>query len=454
MKCLSEYACNQLQLDIAMEAIQLIRRCAKYVHDHIDRFSGDEEDREGGRIWIRGWFPVLFELSCIINRQVNKKGVLRSFVKDDCFYYRSNLDIRTRSLTILFDIVKQYGGSFEDNWWRDLFGVVFRIFASRQPLGSGSSVASTPVDSPHHHVQPREQQQQRRQQQQDREWMDTTCNHALYAATDVFNEFFSRLQPLLLPELLAQYQWCLSRGNEQLSRSALACLENLSATNRHLMTAETERLVVHFLSDVVLATATNAESGRVAVSIHLEVLSATGRLVRGGGGADSSFVANTDADSERHAALMQLVDSLLVSFAEGADSVQKALENAALPLLIRQETMAFEGALSILLELYHDQLAETHRSETQARMLNLLSDGLSHFLRTTLKSQRDAWSDLLARTFEEILNFPDCKFRQTVCVLYPNVCDVLAAHTTSREFRQVLCKVLKRVGHMYGITEE
>jgi hypothetical protein len=36
-----------------------------------------------------GWFPVLFELSCIINT--------------------SKLDIRTRGLTILFDIVKNYG---------------------------------------------------------------------------------------------------------------------------------------------------------------------------------------------------------------------------------------------------------------------------------------------------------------------------------------------------------
>lgn len=36
-----------------------------------------------------GWFPVLFELSCIINT--------------------SKLDIRTRSLTILFDVVKHYG---------------------------------------------------------------------------------------------------------------------------------------------------------------------------------------------------------------------------------------------------------------------------------------------------------------------------------------------------------
>ena len=52
----------------------------------------------GNNVWVRGWFPVLFELSCIINR--------------------SKLDIRTRSLTILFDVVKQYGHSYESSWWQ------------------------------------------------------------------------------------------------------------------------------------------------------------------------------------------------------------------------------------------------------------------------------------------------------------------------------------------------
>ena len=34
--------------------------------------TGDQEQlmnvSEDDRVWVRGWFPVLFELSCIINR--------------------------------------------------------------------------------------------------------------------------------------------------------------------------------------------------------------------------------------------------------------------------------------------------------------------------------------------------------------------------------------------------
>ncbi len=152
---------------------------------------------------MRGWFPVLFELSCIINR--------------------SKLDIRTRSLTILFDVVKQYGHSYEASWWRDLFSVLFRLFDVVK------------LD----------------QKQNSREWMDTTCNHALYAMTDVFNEFFGRLSPILLREVFAQYRWCVHQENDQLARSAVSCLENLVITNRAAMDEGMVHAVLQFLADLV-----------------------------------------------------------------------------------------------------------------------------------------------------------------------------------------------------------
>lgn len=84
VKCLSEFACNAAFPDVSMEAIRLIRHCAKYVHEKpqllvehsMDEITVAEEDR----IWVRGWFPILFELSCIVNR--------------------CKLDVRTRGLTV------------------------------------------------------------------------------------------------------------------------------------------------------------------------------------------------------------------------------------------------------------------------------------------------------------------------------------------------------------------
>ena len=78
--------------------------------------SGNIPDMD--RIWIKGWFPILFELSCIVSRYntlvVHKEVKLVKFT-------RCKLDVRTRGLTVLFDIVKTYGDQFEAHWWKDLF---------------------------------------------------------------------------------------------------------------------------------------------------------------------------------------------------------------------------------------------------------------------------------------------------------------------------------------------
>lgn len=63
---------------------------------------------EEDRVWVRGWFPLLFELSCVVSR--------------------CKLDVRTRGLTVLFEIVKTHGDAFKPHWWKDLFQVLFRIF--------------------------------------------------------------------------------------------------------------------------------------------------------------------------------------------------------------------------------------------------------------------------------------------------------------------------------------
>ncbi|ETN86107.1 Sec7 domain protein [Necator americanus] len=67
LKCLAEFACNTNHPDMNMEAIRLIRSCGEYVSINQERIveapweeswsvSGDQ------RIWLRGWFPIFFEL--------------------------------------------------------------------------------------------------------------------------------------------------------------------------------------------------------------------------------------------------------------------------------------------------------------------------------------------------------------------------------------------------------
>ncbi|RUS76389.1 hypothetical protein EGW08_015840 [Elysia chlorotica] len=195
VKCLSEFACNAMFPDTSMEAIRLIRNCAKYVAEKPNMFrehAGEEINvPEEDRVWVKGWFPVLFELSCVINR--------------------CKLDVRTRGLTVMFEIMKTYGENYHTHWWRDLFKIIFRIF----------DVMKLPE-----------------QQSEKAEWMTTTCNHALYAIVDVFSQYYMQLAPLLLTDLYHMLQWCVAQDNEQLARSGTNCLENLVISNGNKFSAE------------------------------------------------------------------------------------------------------------------------------------------------------------------------------------------------------------------------
>ena len=143
-----------------------------------------------------------------------------------------------------------------------------------------------------------------------KEWLDTTCNHTLYAMTDVFNEFFVKLAPLLLQDLLNQYEWCVLQDNDQLARSAASCLENLVLTNRCKMDGETEHLILKFLSELITNTlmpnsiveiskplipaSTTTKSLKHRIQVHLEVIASVRRMIFGVSMKNSktSLVAN------------------------------------------------------------------------------------------------------------------------------------------------------------------
>ncbi|XP_030624788.1 brefeldin A-inhibited guanine nucleotide-exchange protein 1 [Chanos chanos] len=215
VKCLSEFACNASFPDTSMEAIRLIRHCAKYVSDRPQAFkdytSDDMNVAPEDRVWVRGWFPILFELSCIINR--------------------CKLDVRTRGLTVMFEVMKTYGHTYEKHWWQDLFQIVFRIFDNMKLP---------------------------EQQTEKAEWMTTTCNHALYAICDVFTQYFEALSDVLLDDILSQLYWCVQQDNEQLARSGTNCLENVVILNGEKFTPETWDKTCNCMLDIFKTTIPHA----------------------------------------------------------------------------------------------------------------------------------------------------------------------------------------------------
>ena len=220
VKCLGEFSCNQNFPDTSMEAIALIRVCARYIADKPHMFKElsimelkqvdavkKKDFSEEDRVWIRGWFPILFELSCVVT---------------NC-----KLDVRTRALTVMFEIIKSNGNCFKRDWWMDLFLIISRIFDSMK-LGDVQTDRA--------------------------EWMTTTCNHALYSLVDVFTQHFDQLHEILLEPLFTKLLWCCSQENEQLAKSGTNCLENLVISCGSKFTEDSWRLTVSYIDRIFTDT--------------------------------------------------------------------------------------------------------------------------------------------------------------------------------------------------------
>uniref|UniRef100_A0A8D0FF48 ADP ribosylation factor guanine nucleotide exchange factor 1 n=1 Tax=Strix occidentalis caurina TaxID=311401 RepID=A0A8D0FF48_STROC len=468
VKCLSEFACNAAFPDTSMEAIRLIRHCAKYVSDRPQAFkeytSDDMNVAPEDRVWVRGWFPILFELSCIINR--------------------CKLDVRTRGLTVMFEIMKTYGHTYEKHWWQDLFRIVFRIFDNMKLP---------------------------EQQTEKAEWMTTTCNHALYAICDVFTQYLEVLSDVLLDDIFAQLYWCVQQDNEQLARSGTNCLENVVILNGEKFTLEIWDKTCTCMLDIFKTTIPHAlltwrpvsgefSSGSpsdakekldtisqksVDINDSIQPRSSDGRPYQPSTGSTAGeemsktrptakfpeqklFAAllikcvvqleliqtidnivffpatSKKEDAENLAAaqrdavdfdvhvdtqdqgmyrfltsqqLFKLLDCLLEShrFAKAFNSNNEqrtalwkaGFKGKSKPNLLKQETSSLACGLRILFRMYMDESRTSAWEEVQQRLLNVCSEALSYFLTLTSESHREAWTNLLLLFLTKVLKISD-----------------------------------------------
>uniref|UniRef100_A0A663MSS3 ADP ribosylation factor guanine nucleotide exchange factor 1 n=1 Tax=Athene cunicularia TaxID=194338 RepID=A0A663MSS3_ATHCN len=468
VKCLSEFACNAAFPDTSMEAIRLIRHCAKYVSDRPQAFkeytSDDMNVAPEDRVWVRGWFPILFELSCIINR--------------------CKLDVRTRGLTVMFEIMKTYGHTYEKHWWQDLFRIVFRIFDNMKLP---------------------------EQQTEKAEWMTTTCNHALYAICDVFTQYLEVLSDVLLDDIFAQLYWCVQQDNEQLARSGTNCLENVVILNGEKFTLEIWDKTCTCMLDIFKTTIPHAlltwrpvsgefSSGSpsdakekldtisqksVDINDSIQPRSSDGRPYQPSSGSTAGeemsktrptakfpeqklFAAllikcvvqleliqtidnivffpatSKKEDAENLAAaqrdavdfdvhvdtqdqgmyrfltsqqLFKLLDCLLEShrFAKAFNSNNEqrtalwkaGFKGKSKPNLLKQETSSLACGLRILFRMYMDESRTSAWEEVQQRLLNVCSEALSYFLTLTSESHREAWTNLLLLFLTKVLKISD-----------------------------------------------
>lgn len=472
VKCLSEFASNARFPDISMEAIRLLRTCAVSVNDSPQQFAehtGMENDinvLEEDRVWVRGWFPMLFSLSCVVNR--------------------CKLDVRTRGLTVLFEIVKTYGDTYKPNWWRDLFNILFRIFDN--------------MKLPEH-------------QTEKAEWMTTTCNHALYAIVDVFTQYFDMLGPLLLKDLYSQLQWCVQQNNEQLARSGTNCLENLVISNgfkfdhetwdatcscileifkqtlpdelmtwkpdanqamqqsstltnlhRHSMTdnGEIRHGILKRSNSQHSVYSLNSEDGKTDLITHtgglfssllikcvvqLELIQTIDNIIfypasskkedaetlamamadlnQSGNISMLSTGEHVECQREEQGMYSFLSTAHLIKFVECLNESHRfaktfnrnheqrtvlwkaGFKGSVKPNLLKQETQSLACVLRILFKMYSDENRRDDWVEVEQRLITVCKEALEYFLSLQSEPHRDAWTSLLLLVMTRLLKMPD-----------------------------------------------
>uniref|UniRef100_A0A131YT42 Brefeldin A-inhibited guanine nucleotide-exchange protein n=1 Tax=Rhipicephalus appendiculatus TaxID=34631 RepID=A0A131YT42_RHIAP len=498
VKCLSEFACNAYFPDTSMESIRLIRHCAKYVAEQPRTFRDhnmeDQTVPEEDRVWVRGWFPILFELSCIVNR--------------------CKLDIRTRALTVMFEVVKTYGSSFRPHWWQDLFQIIFRIFDN--------------MKLPERH-------------NEKAEWMTTTCNHALYAIVDVFTQYYDVLGNLLLDDLFVQLHWCVQQDNKQLARSGTNCLENLVISNGTKFNTETWDKTCQCMLDIFRTTlpatlltwkpnkdgSANQEavssqdetdtrskdevlfnSLKIKCVVQLELIQTIDNIVffpatsrkedaenlaaaqaevapsqqqqqqqPAAPGSMSHlaerFTRSLSLDQQQQqeeqgmysfltsAQLLQLVDCLLEShrFAKAfnSDSEQRNLlwragfRGNVKPNLLTQEAQSLACVLRILFRMYRDDGRQEAWHTVQDRLIGVCREALEYYLALATESHRESWDSLLLLFLTRVQRLDDERFRAHASVYYPYLCE-LTCMEVKPAIRAVLRKFFLRVGTAFNVS--
>ena len=87
--------------------------------------------------------------------------------------------------------------------------------------------------------------------------------------TDAFNLFFVKLAPLLLTDLLNQFEWCVLQDNDQLARSASSCLETLVNMPYEFLKNQNEAKVLYICIRFLLLTHESSDLSQAETIITL-----------------------------------------------------------------------------------------------------------------------------------------------------------------------------------------
>eukprot|EP00123_Amoebidium_parasiticum_P018332 comp24173_c0_seq3/m.44171 comp24173_c0_seq3/g.44171 ORF comp24173_c0_seq3/g.44171 comp24173_c0_seq3/m.44171 type:complete len:1874 (-) comp24173_c0_seq3:308-5929(-) len=454
VNCLVEFACNPHHQNISMEAIDYIRLCAKNVHENLksNRSAGDDDNA-----WVKGWFPVLFGLHRIMSR--------------------CSLDIRTRALSVLFEIIKDYGHTYKYENWEDLFRIIFRIFDDLKLPEQPAERAA---------------------------WMNTTCNHAIFAVGEVFTQYFAVLAPLL-PTFFENLNWCIMQDNEQLARSATQCLQVLVLSNgehfskenwdvtckgiRRMFDSSRPDDLMNFDADLQTqqeAEGVPKEQQKQTLNFHsiiikcvvqLEMIQAVENVVlqetmkaKTGSKLNLANGLNEEPSDIVQPGMYQFLDGdnmkvLLDCLREshefakafnGNNKLRTALWKAGfmkqLPNLLKQETTSLHASLGVLFRVYEDPRKGDLWADVESRLSNFTVEIMELFVGLQSEKQREIWSPVLSLIIKKIMAFDDDRFSRHISKCYKPLCQLVGIELKS-DIRTLVRDMLLRAGDQFYGTK-
>ncbi|XP_021948829.1 brefeldin A-inhibited guanine nucleotide-exchange protein 2 isoform X3 [Folsomia candida] len=175
LRCLADLGFKGQTQNVQTESLKLMKKIASLVYSRPELFLTPESPSiNPSALWTFGWLPIFNELSSVV------------IDAEKCDFTDAN---QATALTIIFELVKEYGESFHTEWWQSLFGLLFSIFNKLKFNGEDS---------------------------------------VLFAIIDTFIRQYDILGDVLMGTLLNELEWCIrQQGHDQIALAGVQCLHQL-----------------------------------------------------------------------------------------------------------------------------------------------------------------------------------------------------------------------------------
>lgn len=457
--CLGEIAKNPRFQKTSLHAVELLKTTITHV----------DEMNVKGDVFEKVWFPILSGFHDVIMNG-------------------EDLEVRSRALNYLFDVLVEYGGQFEPAFWdsicRKLLFPIFIVLKSRSSLSHDEMSV----------------------------WLSTTMIQALRNMISLLTHYFKTLERML-DGFLDLLVTCIDQENDTVSRIGSSCMLQLIVDNANELTLYHWKLVVDKMEDIFRATTArelfdsalleNSSSDKNVESsvptddpllgLHQELEQSTDNVLSTAGKQQQQqqqHLTKSQRPKEFQRTIVKSILQLLMIemtdelFAN--DNVFKKMpldeilrlnkclktsylfarkfnENRELrmelwrrgfmkqmPNLLRQESAAAVCYISIMMKLYNDKVrvnSKEKRSDVEAELMPLLVEILGGYNQLESNERRYITTLLpvVIRILQEYNNFEQEEFVQNIHNFYPAIVGILRKDVNA-ELREAVYQVLERVG--------